>query len=60
MAGDEPVRGLAVAIAPTLGEHVLVLALQQGEPPDLLIITGEAGFDRKDHPARGTGHAQNV
>src|SRR3984893_1988200 len=60
MAGDEPVRGLAVAIAPTLGEHVLVLALQQGEPPDLLIITGEAGFDRKDHPARGTGHAQSV
>jgi hypothetical protein len=26
----------------------------------LLIITGEAGFDRKDHPARGTGHAQSV
>ena len=44
MAGDEPVRGLVVAmLAPTLGEHVLVLRLQQGEPPDFFEIAGEAG-----------------
>jgi hypothetical protein len=43
MAGDEPVHGLVVAIlAPTLGEQVLVLRLQQGEPPDFFEIAGEA------------------
>jgi hypothetical protein len=59
MAGDELVRGVTVAVlAPALGQHVFFLALQHREPPDLLKITGEAGFGRKDRPGRGAGHAQ--
>ena len=59
MAGDEPVRGVTVAVpAPTLGEQVFLLALQHREPPDLLKIMGEAGFGRKDRHGRSAGHAQ--
>ena len=47
MAGDEPVRRIAVAmLAPALGEHVLFLRFQHREPPDFLEIAGQAGFGR--------------
>ena len=41
MAGDEPVRRVAVAmLAPALGEHVLLLRFQHREPPDFFKIPG--------------------
>ena len=47
MAGDELVRGVAVAVlAPALGQHEFFLRFQHREPPDLFQIPGEAGFAR--------------
>ena len=47
MAGDEPMRGVAVAVlAPALGQHEFFLRLQHREPPDFFKIAGEAGFAR--------------
>ena len=41
MAGDEPVRRIAVAmLTPALGEHVLLLRLQHREPPDFFQVPG--------------------
>ena len=49
MAGDEPVRGVAVAVlAPALGQHVFLLRFQHREPPDFFEIAGETGFGRQD------------
>jgi hypothetical protein len=44
MTVDELVRRLLVAVlAPTLGQHVLLVRLQHREPLDLPKVTGEAG-----------------
>ena len=41
MAGDELVRGVAVAVlAPALGQHVFLLRFQHREPPDFFEIAG--------------------
>ena len=49
MAGDEPVRRVAVAVlAPALGQHVFFLRFQHREPPDFFEIAGKAGFGRED------------
>jgi hypothetical protein len=51
MGGDKLVRGIAVAmLAPTLGEHVLLLRLQHGEQSDFFEITCQ--------PAMGTHAGQ--
>jgi hypothetical protein len=57
MAGDEPVRRLAVAVlAPALGQHVFLLRFQHREPPDLFEISGQTAFGGNDRQSRCTGH----
>ena len=49
MAGDELVRGVAVAVlAPALGQHVFFLRLQHREPPDFFEIAGKTAFGGDD------------
>jgi hypothetical protein len=55
-AGSRAIDDAACAVS-MLGEHVLVLPLQQGEPPDLLKIMGEAGFNRENCRGRCRGRA---
>ena len=45
MAGDELMCRVAIVVlAPTLGEHVLLLGFQHGELADLGEVTGKTGF----------------
>src|SRR5262245_39083167 len=57
MAGDEFVRGLAVAVlAPAAGQHVFFLRLQHWEPTDLVQILRKTGFGLECRQCGGTGH----
>jgi hypothetical protein len=56
MAGDEPIRRLAVALlAPALGQHEFLPSIQHGEPADFLKIPVETGFSCEKRRGRGTG-----
>src|SRR5262245_65868122 len=58
MAGHKSTRPCAASMhAPPHGQHQLVLRFQHGKPPDLLKVTGEAGFGRQKRQSRGTGHS---
>ena len=60
MAGDEPVRGVAVAVlTPALGEHEFLLRLQHGETPDFLQVAGKPALGGKGREGRGTGHSRD-
>src|SRR5919204_5046722 len=57
MAGDEFVRRIAVAVlAPALRQHEFVRRFQHGKPPNLLKISGKAGFGRQNWQNCSAGH----
>jgi hypothetical protein len=57
MAGDEPMRRIAVAVlAPALGQHIFLLRFQHREPPNLFQIPSQAGFTRQDWQSCSLGH----
>jgi hypothetical protein len=57
MAGDEPVRGIAIAmLTPALGQHVFFLRFEHREPPDFIEIVAETGFGLEDRQRGCTGH----
>src|SRR5215472_11843597 len=59
MAGDEPVSGVAITLpSQALGQQVFFPRVQHREPLDLLEMTVDAGFGRKDRPGDGAGHGQ--
>src|SRR5262249_12862307 len=59
MADDKPVSGVAITgLTPALGQQIFVLRVQHREPLDLLEMTVDAGFGRKDRPGDGAGHGQ--
>src|SRR5690349_6125727 len=59
MTGDESVCRVPIPmLAPTLGEHVLLLRLQHRELADFGEVTGETGFCGQDRQSCSAGHGK--
>src|ERR1700689_5381704 len=57
MAGDKPMRGVAVAVlAPAFGQHKFFLRFQHRKPPDFFQIPGQTGFARQNGQCSSLGH----